>query len=104
MSKALTIKVSDSTMAKDTRQITLGFAFIYIGLVAFGHINYGRMLQPSSIICQILTSTFCYREERGKIPGTAENYLVGKLRIAHSVIYTLVSALFKADESCSGGK
>jgi hypothetical protein len=99
----VTIKVSDSARAKDTRQITLNFAFIYIGLVAFGHVNYSRMLQPPLSVCQILASTFCHCEEQGKMPGTADNYLLFKLRIAPSVIYTLVSVFIKADKSFSGG-
>jgi hypothetical protein len=47
-------------------------------------------------ICQILASTFCHCEERGEMPGTADNYLVGKLRIAPSVIYTLVSVFYQS--------
>jgi len=38
------------------------------------------------------------------MPGAMDKYLLFKLRIAPSVIYTVVSAFIKADESYSGGE
>jgi hypothetical protein len=38
------------------------------------------------------------------MPGAMDKHLLFKLRMAPSVIYTVVSAFIKADESYSGGE
>lgn len=38
------------------------------------------------------------------MPGAMDKYLLFKLRVTPSVIYTVVSAFIKADESYSGGE